>query len=526
MDGRGSQEVTPAGDSPHHRRDSVVPPGLIGEVRRTTPGARRQIHHSHPDLEFNLIVRGGGTLTLDDQVYELKPGTLIWIVPRQVHKLVRSPSLEMWVVTVGVELLEQSWVADVAARPARVVSGAELIDLDRLLTQVAQDSDEPVAYNAGVTYVLMRALRASRDRPSPSLKPMHPAVARALLLMRRSESPNSLSDLAAAAGVAPTYLSRLLQEHTGRNFIDWRNRIRLDRFMEAYEPGMNLLAAALDAGFGSYARFYHIFGEIVGCPPSEWLSRVDEGKIVPKAGAAAHVAGYGVPTGGLLSARQRWTSLAPLASPPIKALLGERFAERVTSAPPRGRRLEWAAFDSLDPHPSPDEIDRLVESFDGQDPETAADYARMLAAHDLAGIYIRVCTDYGISPSGVSDLIASMMMMMWVGPKAALVTTAQHAAIRRQVESALDSDLPRIDPALAREAYVAMQCHHAILYKASVAARASSDPRLFDQLANTIRAWSIAVLGSDILDFEITPEGFAQPASLQPAPRARRAVVA
>ncbi len=99
---------------------------------------------------------------------------------------------------------------------------------------------------------------------------MHPAVARALLIsaLRQSGGAPSLTDLASEGGIAPHYLSRLLAEQTGRSFVEWRSRIRLDRFMEGYSPGANLLAAALDAGFGSYARFHHIFTPVVGCSPS------------------------------------------------------------------------------------------------------------------------------------------------------------------------------------------------------------------------------------------------------------------
>ena len=357
MDGGEASELGPA--TVARRRDSMVEPGLIGDIRRTIRGARRHVHHSHPDLEINLVVRGTGSYVIHEEVHELRPGTLMWLLPDHPHWLRRGPGLEMWVVQVRASALEPAWLIDVAAQPSRVIASHDLIDLDRLMSQVALDSDEPAAYNAGVNYVLMRALRASRDRPQAALREMHPAVTRALMLMRQSDSINSLSDLAAEAGVAPTYLSRLLMEHTGRNFIDWRNRIRLDRFIEAYRPGANLLAAALDAGFGSYARFHHVFSELVGCPPSEWMSQVDEGKITPKAGVSAPLPGYGMPSGGLLSARQRWTPLARMISPAIGRLIGQNFADRVSRAALRERSPHWQTYDQMDMTMTPDDIERL-----------------------------------------------------------------------------------------------------------------------------------------------------------------------
>ena len=79
--------------------------------------------------------------------------------------------------------------------------------------------------------------------------------------------------LAAGAGVTAPYLSHLLIEHTGRSFVEWRNRIRLERFMTAWRPGANLLNTALEGGFGSYAQFHRVFSQLLGCSPAEWARR-------------------------------------------------------------------------------------------------------------------------------------------------------------------------------------------------------------------------------------------------------------
>jgi AraC-like DNA-binding protein len=512
MDGQGAPELAPSKVA--RRRDSMVEPGLIGDIRRTIRGARRHVHHSHPDLEFNLVVRGTGSYVVQEEVHELRPGTLMWITPNRPHWLRRGPGLEMWVVQIRPSaLLEPAWLTDVAARPSRIIASHDLIDLDRLMSQVVLDSDEPAAYNAGINYVLMRALRASRDRPQAALREMHPAVTRALMLMRQSDNITSLSDLAEEAGVAPTYLSRLLMEHTGRNFVDWRNRIRLDRFIETYQPGMNLLTAALDAGFGSYARFHHVFSELVGCPPSEWLNQVDAGKILPKAGASAPLPGYGVPSGGLLSARQRWTTLAKMVSPAIRKLIGGDFADRLTTATRGERSSHWRPYDHMDMRLTPEDIERLIASFHDQDPEIAADYGRMAGAHDFAAIYERTCADYAVSAEHLSELITAILLISWLAAKDLQITLAQVEGIRRQVESTLEPLLPQLARTTVREGRVAMQCHFAIMYLASTIGRASGDPRQSEQLDAVAREWSAAVFGRNIRDFEVTLDGFVPPSA-------------
>jgi hypothetical protein len=120
-------------------------------------GARHEIDHHHDDLEFNLVIKGSGAYRIGQEAHALKPGTLIWLVPGQRHSLCRSPFLEMWVVVARPELVDAAWLPEIAAEPSRLLPGEELIDLDTLLSQVSQDSDEPAVYNAGVTYALQRA---------------------------------------------------------------------------------------------------------------------------------------------------------------------------------------------------------------------------------------------------------------------------------------------------------------------------------------------------------------------------------
>ena len=503
------------------RREKLIHDGLVGDLRRTTPGHRRPIHHSHDNVELNLIVRGSAIVAIDGHAYELKPGALIWILPDKVHKLLRGPQLEMWVVMFRDELFEATWLANLAAQPSRLTTSEELVSLDRLFSEVAQDSDEPTTYNAGIRYVLMRALRASQARPAAALKPVHPAVARAVKLLRDNGSGESLSGLAKAAGVTPHYLSRLLSEQTGRSFVDWRNRVRLDRFFEGYRPGASLLATALDAGFGSYGRFHHTFSELVGCGPKEWASQVEAGKPAPRPSAAAPGHGFGLHDGGaLLSARQRWAWLASLASPRIDTLLGEDFVERLSGALPSEHGPAWLTTEAQPLSVSPAEIEDLVASFTEPDPERAAEYGRLLLTHDAVRSYTRLCESYEVTPQFLSQAIANLILMAWAAARPESIVAAHHAAVRRQVNGVLRS-ATRADPVAARRGFVAVVCHFAVLHGAAIAARAAGDPRHLDQLDRAARDWSLAALGGDVRALELTDEGLRPSAATARAATSR-----
>jgi AraC-like DNA-binding protein/quercetin dioxygenase-like cupin family protein len=481
---------------------------LAGEVRRTAAGSRLDIDHDHSEMEFNLVIRGSGSYVLAGQTYLLKPGALMWHLPGQRHRLMRSPKLEMWVVSFRPDLVEAEWRAELAQQPLKQLPGQELIELDRLLSQVAQDSDDVAVYNAGLAYLIARAGRASRDSPPLSVRPMHPAVTRALLLLRDSAAAISLSELSGAAGTTAPYLSRLLIEHTGRSFVDWRNRIRIDRFMDAYRPGTNLLNAALDAGFGSYARFHHIFNETIGCAPSDWARQADQGGSASAAeGEAEQPVGYGIPSTGTLSARQRWTGLVPLAAPAIAALLGKKFLDRLVAAVGDGR--DQKTCPDLDPDLPAAERERLIATFRLQDPAAAEDLGRLIGTHDFAGTYARVLEAYGFAPSQLPNAITALATAVWVAASGGGDPgRAQVDAASRQIRSTLDRTLSRLDHRIGQDALTASICHFAVVYHAIQAARASADPRLLAELGEAARRFAQGAFDGDISRIDLTDRGF------------------
>jgi AraC-like DNA-binding protein len=483
-----------------------IAPGLAGELRRTVAGARHHIDHRHANLEFDLVVKGTGSLTIGERNYELKPGIMIWLVPGQQHQLVRSPGLEMWVANLRPELIELQRIARLAERPLRQLPAHELIDLDRLLSQVAQDSDDPVVYNAGIAYVAMRAWRASLDSPAARVRPLHPAVGRALLLLRESGAALSLSELADAAGVAAPYLSRLLIEHTGRSFVDWRNRIRIDRFMQGYTSGANLLDAALAAGFGSYARFNHVFNEMIGCAPSEWVKEAERN------GSAAELPdSYGLPTAPTLSMRQSWTSVLPLVAPNVGSLLGGDFIDRLLAAPGDSDEPTLERFEPLDPNLTSSACDRLVATLRQRDPERADTLARLIDLHDFADTYARLCEAFGLSSGRLVVAIAALAVALSVAANpSSEPTPAEVQAATRQAQAVLGRALTRLGQRAAQDVHTAFVCSVVVAYRAVEAARASGDPRSFDQLREAASHCAREAFGGDVTQVVLGRHGFVR----------------
>ena len=66
-------------------------------------------------------------------------------------------------------------------------------------------------------------------------------------------------------------MSRLFKQQTGVALVDFRNRQRVEKFLDFYGTGQRrtMLDAALEAGFGSYAQFHRVFKRVRGCSPVE-----------------------------------------------------------------------------------------------------------------------------------------------------------------------------------------------------------------------------------------------------------------
>ena len=79
--------------------------------------------------------------------------------------------------------------------------------------------------------------------------------------------------LAKRFAVSASKLTHAFKDQMGISLVEYRNRLRLERFLCLVERGGgNLLQAALDAGFGSYAQFHRVFRAMLGATPKEYLT--------------------------------------------------------------------------------------------------------------------------------------------------------------------------------------------------------------------------------------------------------------
>jgi transcriptional regulator GlxA family with amidase domain len=131
-------------------------------------------------------------------------------------------------------------------------------------------------YNTTMAYLLARAYSAFAGTDAvPASSTFHPAVAAAIRLLRAPQDEHTRAELARCCGLSAWHLSRMFRAQVGVSLVDFRNRCRLERFLELYGDGggVKMSAAALDAGFGSYPQFHRVFRARMGESPAEHARR-------------------------------------------------------------------------------------------------------------------------------------------------------------------------------------------------------------------------------------------------------------
>jgi AraC-like DNA-binding protein len=262
--------------------DLGVQAGLDGRVVRHTVGDVRPRAHRHAELEVNLVVRGTASYLLGDRRYALTPGTLTWLFPGQDHVLVdESSDHELWWA-----VFRPALVARIATTPharllleedpvgqfSRRLDSGRVRRLGAVFHEVqdAQTADD-VLVNTGLAYLLTSAWRAFLDSDHVvEGVGLHPAVETVARMLQADPDAGDLATLARAARLSSSHLSRIFKEQTGVSISRFRNQQRLQRFLRLYGKGRRTtaLAAALEAGFGSYAQFHRVFREQTGRSPS------------------------------------------------------------------------------------------------------------------------------------------------------------------------------------------------------------------------------------------------------------------
>ncbi len=247
------------------------------------PGDRSmKAPHLHEELELNLVLGGHACYLVRGWRYNLQPRTLLWLFPGQPHALLEvSNDFHMLGAVFRRRVVreacrEKRYVTLREADPGldwlRRLAPDETRRLGRLMEELAEAGNSSL-FNATMRYLLLTSLEAFQTAETVTGRnEVHPAVEKAAHILQSEAADLSEDELARRVGLSRSRLSRLFRLQTGVPLVQFRNRQRVDRFLQKYGGGQRttMLEAALEAGFGSYAQFHRVFRQFTGRAPAEY----------------------------------------------------------------------------------------------------------------------------------------------------------------------------------------------------------------------------------------------------------------
>ncbi len=170
-------------------------------------------------------------------------------------------------------IVGQGWVACTPIRGARGNIG--MLFNDSGLTGEPVDTAQQARTAILCSFLGVLIDRAPQVPNSSMVGPLnsaaHPVVVGTLRLLARDPSLGG-KEIAAELGLSLSRLARVFKAEMGMSLVEYRNRLRLERFDVLLDAGgNNLLDAALTAGFGSYSQFHRVFRALRGMTPKQYL---------------------------------------------------------------------------------------------------------------------------------------------------------------------------------------------------------------------------------------------------------------
>jgi AraC-like DNA-binding protein len=167
----------------------------------------------------------------------------------------------------------RGWVACTPIRSTRAPIGMMFNDTGLTGEPVDEAKQAHAAILCSLLGTILDPARGSlahgtpADDESPSRR-----LASATVAMLAKDPAMGGKQIAARLDLSLSRLARVFKAEMGMSLVEYRNRLRLDRFAVLLDRGRtNLLEAALAAGFGSYAQFHRVFRALRHMTPRAYL---------------------------------------------------------------------------------------------------------------------------------------------------------------------------------------------------------------------------------------------------------------
>ena len=251
---------------------------------RTILNSESDIVHRYDELKFVRITAGEALWQVGSKTYSVGPGDFMIFGSadlRRIKQISAPLTIAQFTFLPAAVYPRQSCTACFYNRTPDFSNKLSAPPLEQGFCAILEEiySARPYREAAILTELTRMVIAAARQYAQTdatvSLSHTHD-IDRALAFIRShiSDPTLRLEQAAAAAGLSPAYFSRLFKTHIGTSFQNYVARLRVTKVVEQLQEGtVNVLEAALAAGFSGSSGFYRTFRAVTGSTPKAFCKK-------------------------------------------------------------------------------------------------------------------------------------------------------------------------------------------------------------------------------------------------------------
>ena len=277
----------------------------IGDIRRVHIDRRQReaeynmpSHHCHPYFELCCVEQGSCRFLVEDMLYDLHEGDYLLIPPQIFHftNYLFGPCMRCGVYFRASDL-DKNVIELLPGREA-FFSRIQVFRIPepngtrchQLLSRMAEeeqtdDARSPLLLQLQLQELFLmfsRGCEFPRELPSSIRTADHQVLKAARFINERYRQQISSSDIAAAAGFSPNYLSRKFREATGVGVHEYLVYVRLrSAALELLSTDNSITYIATHCGFSDSNYFKDAFKKKYGVTPREYRDGARSPKAAP-----------------------------------------------------------------------------------------------------------------------------------------------------------------------------------------------------------------------------------------------------
>lgn len=253
--------------------------------------------HSHKPHEIYYLRKGQRYYFIDDRIYHVHQGDLIFIPSFVLHRTTAADSNEheRTVIYFQDEFL-QDLIPNLPAHPVmkRFYSEPKVVRLkltdqigiENILAKLSLEYQKQLPDSQLYLKILLIELLLFANRIEPAdasiyepLSPIHEKIHKIVRYLRANyQKPISLNELAHQFYISQYYLSRMFKTVTGLTMVEYLNTIRIQEAQKLLSDGiLPITEIASMVGYESQTYFGRMFKRITGLTPREYRKQHQAG---------------------------------------------------------------------------------------------------------------------------------------------------------------------------------------------------------------------------------------------------------